>query len=249
MKTNKATTFLTIVSMLLLLAACSETISNVEDSLEARNELKSNNINLTSGGSCTYSGILTESEIEGLMEMREEEKLAHDVYLTFYEEYGYLIFNNIAESEENHTNAILQLIDGYELTDPATSETGVFTNPAFTELFNSLTEKGSGSLIEALKAGAFIEEHDIKDLLDLLAETENKDIYRVYINLLESSQNHFQAFVSVLAKQGETYVPEIISVEEYQDILGATTNQSNNFSGKRNSYTGNQNCDGTGHGF
>jgi hypothetical protein len=39
--------------------------------------------------------------------MREEEKLAHDVYMTLYEKWGQQIFKNIAASEETHTNAVL----------------------------------------------------------------------------------------------------------------------------------------------
>ena len=42
---------------------------------------------------------LSVDEITGLQFMREEEKLAHDVYVTFYQQYGVAIFNNIAGSE------------------------------------------------------------------------------------------------------------------------------------------------------
>ena len=72
---------------------------------------------------------LTEAEIEGLMQMREEEKMARDVYLKFYERWGSNVFQNIAKSEESHTNAVLTLLNHFGLTDPASSEVGVFTNP------------------------------------------------------------------------------------------------------------------------
>jgi len=54
-------------------------------------------------------GVLTEVEIEGLLFMREEEKLAGDVYRYFYDLWGNNIFQNIARSEDTHTNAVLDL--------------------------------------------------------------------------------------------------------------------------------------------
>ena len=53
------------------------------------------------------------------MHMREEEKVARDVYLEFYEIYGNVIFKNIADSEQKHMDAVLALIVGYGLDDPA----------------------------------------------------------------------------------------------------------------------------------
>ena len=43
--------------------------------------------------------------------MREEEKLARDVYLTLYDIWGTPAFNNIASSEQTHMDAVLMLID------------------------------------------------------------------------------------------------------------------------------------------
>src|SRR5690606_26027203 len=108
-------------------------------------------------GTCDFSGTLTEAEIAGLMEMREEEKLARQVYIFMYEKYEYRVFNNISKSEDTHTSAVLHLIDGFGLTDPTPASDTEFNNPVFTELYAQLTEKGSESLIEALKVGAYIE--------------------------------------------------------------------------------------------
>ena len=48
--------------------------------------------------------------------MREEEKLAHDVYVTLYAQWGLPIFQNISQSEQTHTDAVKTLIDRYGLS-------------------------------------------------------------------------------------------------------------------------------------
>ena len=70
--------------------------------------------------------------------MREEEKLAHDVYVTLYAQWDLPIFQNISRSEQTHTDAVKTLIDRYGLTDPASSKVGVFTNPDLQALYNDL---------------------------------------------------------------------------------------------------------------
>lgn len=212
--------FLVITSVLIV--SCSETINDVDETMAAADE-KSSEGEITPGDSCTLSGDLTEAEIAGLMEMREEEKLARDVYLFFYEMYGYITFNNISKSEQAHSDAVKYLIDGYGLEDPFLENPGEFTNPDFAELYTTLTQQGSENLVAALKVGAFIEEYDINDLENLLAETQNADIIRVYSNLLRGSSFHLRAFTFALARQGETYTPTVITEEEYQDILEGST--------------------------
>jgi hypothetical protein len=218
MKTSKFLTVIAISGVTLAFVSCSETASKVEESLVAVEEKSMEDASFF-GDSCTYSGFLTEAEIEGLMEMREEEKLAHDVYTFFYEKYKFNIFKNISKSEEAHTSAVLRLINGYGLEDPATATEGEFANSLFNELYVSLTEQGSENLGAALKVGAFIEEYDINDLQNLLAETQNEDIIRVYSNLLRGSQNHLRAFTFALTRQNETYTPTVISEEEYKKII------------------------------
>ena len=48
---------------------------------------------------------LNNVEAEGLLFMREEEKLAQDVYLTLFEEWSVTTFRNISNSEQTHTDA------------------------------------------------------------------------------------------------------------------------------------------------
>ena len=219
MKTRRLVTILAVTGLVGLFAACSEKLSSTEETLAINKVEKSAESVLDPGDSCTFTGTLTEAEIAGLMEMREEEKLARDVYLKFYEIHGYIIFNTIAKSETAHSNAVLYLINGYGLEDPALAAEGEFTNPDFNQLYTQLINQGKGSLVEALKVAAFIEEYDIADLLRLLEENKNEDIERVYGNLLRGSEIHMRAFTNSLTRLKETYTPTIISEELYQDIL------------------------------
>ncbi len=228
MKTIRLVTILSVTGLAFLFNSCSETLEKTEDNNVISELKKSAEADLADGDSCTFTGTLTEAEIEGLMEMREEEKLARDVYLKFYEIHGYIVFNTIAKSETAHSNAVLCLINGYGLEDPALSGEGEFTNPAFTDLYTKLVEQGKGSLVEALKVAAFIEEYDIADLLRLLEENENADVQRVYSNLLRGSEIHLRAYTNSLTRLKETYTPTIISDELYQSILDKTTNLSTN---------------------
>ena len=62
---------------------------------------------------------LNAEEEAGLLFMREEEKLARDVYLELFDEWGLRVFENIAESEQKHMDAVLYLLGKYGLEDPA----------------------------------------------------------------------------------------------------------------------------------
>jgi hypothetical protein len=144
---------------------------------------------------------LTDDENYWLTYMREEEKVARDVYLYLNEKWNIRIFKNIAASEQVHMDAIKALLDTYTLPDPATGKgIGEFTHPDLQELYDDLIRQGSISKLEALKVGVIIEETDIDDLNEGIATTRHNDIKTVYSNLLQGSLNHLDAFESTLAK-------------------------------------------------
>ena len=64
-----------------------------------------------------------------------------------------------------------------------------------------------------------IEEVDIKDLVDSIAETETSDVLRVWEQLLSGSQNHLKAFTSQLAAQGIVYEPTVLDAATYDQML------------------------------
>jgi hypothetical protein len=159
----------------------------------------------------TATSTLSADEAAGLIFMREEEKLAHDVYVTFYQQYGLAIFNNIAASEATHMASIKTLLDRYGLIDPAAGNgVGEFENADLQALYTQLIAQGRQSLSAALKVGAAIEEIDILDLKARSATTtaSRSDIRTVYTSLMNGSYNHLRSFVGTLKTQtGEVYQP------------------------------------------
>jgi len=200
------------------------------------------------------TGDLSEAEIEDLLFMREEEKLARDVYLTLYDQWGLPLFQNIAGSEQAHTDAIKALIDRYGIDDPVGgNEVGVFTNADLQDLYDELIDLGGQSMGDALGVGIAIEEIDILDLLEALDDTDNADIIRVYENLLSGSENHLRAFVSTLERQtGEIHVPQYLSQEAFDAIINSSSANGGSFGGGSgvggNGNVGSQGNGSQGHG-
>ena len=165
---------------------------------------------------------LNTSEAEALVIMREEEFLAHDVYLTLSQLYTKPIFRNITRSEQRHTDAIKALINKYSLVDPAANHvTGTFTNQDLQALYNSLVTLGSGSLSNALIVGATIEDLDIKDMKDHLLTIDNQDIACVFNNLMRGSRNHLRSFYANIKFTGGTYTPQYLTQEEFDAIVNS----------------------------
>ena len=163
---------------------------------------------------------LSSEEVNDLLHMREEEKLARDVYLTLSEHYSLPIFKNIARAEQRHMDAIKSLLHKYGIEDPVKDDSiGVFQNEDLQNLYYQLVDKGEQSLVDALEVGATIEDLDIKDLEDAIQRTDNQDISIVYQNLMKGSRNHLRSFTRILKRLGITYEPQYISPEEYEEIV------------------------------
>ena len=181
---------------------------------------------------------LTSFEVESLKFMREEEKLARDVYLSLYDVWGVPIFKNIADSEQKHTDSVANLLTKYGIEDPVKSDAiGDYTNPDFNELYHALVEYGSYNYEQALKVGTEIEELDIADLNEQLSIVKKSDIINLYNNLLKGSRNHLKSFYSLLTQAGFEYTPTHITQEEFDEIVNSDSetgniNTTNTTSGK-----------------
>ncbi len=167
---------------------------------------------------------LSSEEITSIKHMREEEKLARDVYLKLYEYWKLPAFANIAKSEQRHMDMVKALIEKYELQDPVKDDVkGKFSDPKMQELYDKLIKDGKKSLNDALKVGCLIEDLDIYDLNESLRKVDNQDIKFVYNNLKRGSYNHLNRFYSVLKRYGGSYTPMYISQEEFNKIVTSKT--------------------------
>lgn len=169
----------------------------------------------------TNDTTITEIEKQDLLFVREEEKMAGDVYRKYYELYELRPFGNIEVSELRHTEAIKVLLDQFGMDDPAKDE-GEFANDDLQELYDNLMSSGSESIENAISNGILIEEKDIFDLKEIISHTTNVDIKTVYEYLLMGSKNHLTAFMRLANNYDIEYVPQYLTMAEIEDIISTT---------------------------
>jgi hypothetical protein len=210
-----------IFSLSLLLISAVSTVSASGEDLMVVDENQTTSVNDTALNLALAgqpSGVLTSPEEEGLLFMAEEEKLAGDVYSSLNEIWSLRVFDNIGRAERTHQAAVETLLVRYSLAIPA-NPPGEFSNETLQSLYNDLVSRGGLSVEEALRAGASIEELDILDLEERMAQTDKEDIQLVYSNLKRGSENHLRAFVNNLERRGIEYRPEYLSMQEYDGII------------------------------
>ena len=166
------------------------------------------------------AGELDVEEIAGLLWMREEEQLAHDVYVALGDEWDVRVFENIAASEQQHIDITIGLLDRYGIADPAAGNpTGTFTDPRMQDLYDELFARGMESKEAALAVGATIEELDIDDLRTRAEATDEAALDDAYARLERASRNHLRAFVGQLDLLGIDYEPTVLA--DFEEIVSA----------------------------
>jgi hypothetical protein len=171
----------------------------------------------------TVESLLTEQEKSDLIFLRQEEKLAHDVYVYAYQKHAHFVFNNISNSEQTHIDSMTALLSKYNVVNPAAGmANGVFADNDLQVLYNQLIAKVDLSLIDALEVGATVEDLDISDIDRFYANTTKADILKVYDVLNCGSRNHLRGFTGQLKPLGVTYIPQFLTVSDYQNILNGS---------------------------
>lgn len=148
--------------------------------------------------SANTSSELSSEESTSLQLMREEEKLAYDVYCQMYNLYKDRPFSNISSAEQRHTNAVLGLMKNYKVEDEGNSKPGKFNDQKLQTLYDHLIELGKTSREMAFVVGVIVEETDIADLDASLKATTKSDLTQVFENLRSGSYRHLNAFQSNL---------------------------------------------------
>jgi len=182
---------------------------------------KANNINISEQVPLKGQSILllNDNDIKILKYMREEEKLARDIYDFFYAKYELPIFGNISNVEQVHMDRVLTLLTKNGIKDPAAKEPGKFNNIELQQLYYDLTAQGEKSVVEALKVGATIEDVDIYDLMKFTKTTKNPTIINIFENLTCGSRNHMRAFIALLKTYNTTYTPKYITEKLFNKII------------------------------
>ena len=177
-----------------------------------------------------------------LTHMRDEERLARDIYTTLAAKYSQAApFVNIARSEQVHFDTMGLLLTRYGVADPSAGKNpGTYAEPALLALYDKLLASGSESLAKAYDVGVAVENLDIADLKAAISQTSQADVKAAFTNLMNGSANHLAAFTA--AKDGK--------------ILGARNGQGmqngrsgGNSAGQRGNGRGQGMSSGTGAGW
>ena len=134
-------------------------------------------------------------EIDLLEKQYEEEMMANELYMSFYEMYGIDTFKNIAESEAKHMEAVKALLDRYDIETPT-------SYAHIQDLYDTLKEAGSKSAFDALEVWVKIEFVDIDDIITAIKATDNEDIKVVLTNIWGGSYNHLRGFLKAIDNNG-----------------------------------------------
>lgn len=180
--------------------------------------------NVTPNGvATTQPQEVNSQEKQSLTFVREEEKMARDVYTTLFGKWPGLTFlPNISASEQKHMDKVLDLLNKYGIPDPVgTNGAGVFTSVEVQQLYNDFVSKGEVSELDALYVGMTIEDMDIYDLQQAILLVEKEDIKTAYGNLMNASKNHMREFYAQLKSRGSSYSPQYITQQEYEDIINS----------------------------
>lgn len=136
-------------------------------------------------------------EIDLLKKQYEEELMANELYMSFYEKYWVETFKNIANSESKHMEAVKALLNRYDIETPTNYD-------HIQSLYDKLKSKGSLSLKDALEVWIKIEIVDIDDIIKAIKTTDNDDIKTIFVNIGGASYNHMRGFVKALKNNNLT---------------------------------------------
>ena len=157
------------------------------------------------------SSPLSDQEKADLAYQYSEEMVARDAYNYFFSLYHVQTFQNIAQSEQQHMDAVKVLLDRYSLPTP--------TN--YGELdstFLTLKAEWEKWLKEALEVGLKIEMLDVKDIVDTIKTTDNDDLRIVFSNIGGASYNHMRGFLQTLQVNGMSTTIDYSSYLTESDI-------------------------------
>ena len=164
---------------------------------------------------------LSDTDIEALLFMLEEEKLARDTYEFLDSEWSLIQFANIKISEQSHMDAIITLLERSK-TPYTILPYGEFEDDHLQDYYNQFVENGQLSQANALQIGATIEDLDIVDLQEFINDADSPSVIKVFESLKCGSGNHLRSFVSSIELLGDTYTTQFLTEDEYNLIISQT---------------------------
>lgn len=141
--------------------------------------------------------------------VREEERLARDLYAAIAKQYdGAAPFSMITNAEQRHFDAVGTLLVRNGIADPSTGSTpGVYADATLQKLYDGWLARSKSSLTEAYRVGADLEKQDIADLDKAIADNAPADVDRVLANLKTASEHHLAMFDGYASGTPVTHTP------------------------------------------
>jgi hypothetical protein len=167
------------------------------------------------------TGLSTQAAQE-LRYMREEEKLARDVYRQAYERWSLPVFARVAQAEQRHMDTMGRMLAYYGLSDPIADPNarGGFTDARLAKLYAELTARAAKSERDALQAAGLIEEVDIMDLEKAAKTAPDAMLRRAYANLERGSRNHLRGFTREWTRlTGQSYTAQAMPQTAVDTII------------------------------
>ena len=146
-------------------------------------------------GASVSVGTLTADQRADLAYLAEEEKLAHDVYTVLATRYpAATVFARIAESEQQHWDTLVSLLDRYDVADPTAGKAvGQFESADIATLYRQLLDSAT-TVTAAYQVGIAVEQDDLAEIDRMDDSITAPDASRVLDNLAAGSERHLAAF-------------------------------------------------------
>ncbi|MBU0910104.1 MAG: DUF2202 domain-containing protein [Proteobacteria bacterium] len=164
---------------------------------------------------------ISDTEETDLQKIWLDHKISRDLYQAYYKMWGSQTFINTVSDEQHNMDAVVILLEKYELTVPE-DVAGVFDSQDDQDLYDLMFNAGSASTEESLRLGATMEDMIICELQNLLIQTDNVDIQTIYQNALKSARNHLRLFVALLSQAEINYEPLYLSAEDFAAIISSS---------------------------
>jgi hypothetical protein len=165
---------------------------------------------------------LNESERQDILYLQESEKLEHDLYAKFAQQYTSIpVFASLEQASAIFVKADDIILQRYGIPNPEKPALGSFTSPKLQNLYTGWVNDGSTSAISALKAAATSEDMHIADLNAAIGRTDNNDLIFIYRQELAFSRNNLRALSQWMTAFGATYIPTYITPSYYNALINS----------------------------
>jgi hypothetical protein len=178
---------------------------------------------------------LSYQEIQSAQLRREEEKMAHDLYMQFSQKWGIPTFYNFSRSKAKHLESTYdELFRPYNLEDPIQDLTiGTFTNPEIKAMYEDYLEKGFRSPQDAIEVVMMILDMDLLHRAAGLAFGQDEEFLEVFEHRTMAAENQIRAMHNQALRYGLTYHAQFIPQERMDSILAVARDVMGGGGGQR----------------